>query len=1037
LTVAQTSKLEGQRMFVQGRIPSQWLVEQMPEAIWATDGALRFVVVGGAAAGTLGLEPDRVLGTTVYDYFETTDPTYPPLAAHLRALQGIADGYRFDHGGRVYSVRVGPVRHAIGRVVGVVACATDVTDLLTPSGPSRTVLDALRVPFLRVEAGSRVTFANAAAREAWLQGDPEGRPLAEGGPHFARLAELVAQVWEQGAAASTELSWPSSGGTRLYRWDAALERDPDGSPRAVALLATDVTEAAQAADASRREVDRWERWAAAAADVGSRDHAGAVAEALLDWLCALSGARQGAVRIWDERGQAVAVRCREGMPEPLWERVQSETARGEAVWLDTWAWDDARSLGLPANRFRRVLLVPISGALVAGVACLAWTDDEGQPEMDACPLVRLCRVAGSAASQALAAERAREAQERLALWSRLAASWPASGDPGEAASCLLSTLVDTLGLSGAAVYRRQGALWVRVLNAGDREPASSFPWEEGAARRVVASGRPEVVHPTAGDPAFTGQGSHGILASLSAGLDEAVVALESGPGRGFSGSELSVLEGLLSQLSALLRWARQGAAQAVEARRQRALLEETPVGVLLLDGSRVVRDATGTAAELLGLRAEEVRGRPFAELVYHEDRELAGAELAGLYAEPGRENTWTVRLLRTGLPWWAEVTGRNRISDPQIGGLMLAVRDVTAQRERDEELRRRLAQFQALEEFASALRWARTSEEVGPRVVAQAQRRLEAEHAALALLGPEGDSFTLAYVHGALDRLAGASFPLEGAYARAMSTAEAVRLDEPTEDPLFGQVVGLGPVLVVPVRARGRVLGALGVARRSGASSFSDGDVQLLQAFAEMSADVLERAEVVDALERAYTEVVLSLARAMDAHDAGGAGHGSVVAHWAEAVARRMGCPLEQVREVRWAALLHNVGKVAIPEEILRKPGPLSADELALVQRYPVIGEQILEAVPRFRGVARLVRHHRERWDGTGYPDGLRGEEIPLGSRIIAVVDAYNAMTDHRRYRVARGHTEAVAELQRHAGSQFDPHVVQAFLELLEESRAL
>lgn len=1016
-------------MSVQGRIPSQWLVEQMPEAIWATDGALRFVVVGGAAAAALGLQPDRVLGTTVYDYFQTSDPSYPPLAAHLRALQGIADGYRFEHRGRVYSVRVGPVRHAIGRVVGVVACATDVTELLAPSGPSWAALEALQVPFLRVDLQSRVTFANTAAREAWLHGDPDGKSLAEGGPQFQRLADLVAQVRERGERRSVELPWSSGGANQVYRWDAVVELDPEGTPQGVVLLAADVTEAVRAVQVSQREVDRWERWAAAAAEVGSQDELGAVAQALLEGLCALSGADQGVVRLWDDQSHTLAECSRGKMPEPAWDRVWSETARGEVVWLD--GWDDASSLGLPAGVFRRVLLIPIPGSLVGGAACLGWREEHGEPE--ACPLIRLCRVAGAAASHALKARRAREAGERVALQARLAASWSGSEDPKEAASRLLSAVVDALGLTAAAVYQRQGRLWVRVLSAGDREPASSFPCDEGAAGRAFRSGRLEVVHPTAGDPAFIGLDSHGILVPL--GSEEAVVALESG--REFSAQELSALEGLVAQLSCLLRWAERAAAQAAGAQRPRALLEGVPVGILVLDGSRVIRDATGTAIDLLGVRAEEVLGRPFADVVYHEDRDVAGVHLASLYAEPHASRTWSVRLVRGGVPWLAEVTGRNRLSDPQVGGLVLAVRDVSTQRAAEEELRRRAARLEALEEFASALRGARTLGEVGPRVVAHVQRLLATDHAALALREPDGDSFTLAHVCGLLQELAGASFPLEGAYARAMATTEAVRLDAPPEDPLFGQVGEVGPVVAVPVRAGSRVLGALSVARRRGAPGFSDEDVQLVLALAEVSGDALERAEAVDGLERAYAEVLLFLARAMDAHDAAGAGHSSVVAHWAEALARRMGCTPEEVREIRWAALLHNVGKVAIPEEILRKPAPLSQEELNLVRRYPVIGEEILRAVPRFRGVAKLVRHHRERWDGAGYPDGLRAEEIPLGARILAVADAYTAMTDFRRYRAARGHGDAVAELRRHAGSQFDPQVVRAFVELLEESRIL
>jgi GAF domain-containing protein len=125
------------------------------------------------------------------------------------------------------------------------------------------------------------------------------------------------------------------------------------------------------------------------------------------------------------------------------------------------------------------------------------------------------------------------------------------------------------------------------------------------------------------------------------------------------------------------------------------------------------------------------------------------------------------------------------------------------------------------------------------------------------------------------------------------------------------------------------------------------------------------------------------------------------------------------------------------PDAVLRKPGPLTPEEWEVVKRHPVVGEEILKPVRRLAGVARLVRHHQERWDGTGYPDGLRGQQIPLGARILAVVDAYTAITDHRPYRPARTHEEAVTELRRCAGTQFDPAVVSAFLQVLEADRGL
>lgn len=161
------------------------------------------------------------------------------------------------------------------------------------------------------------------------------------------------------------------------------------------------------------------------------------------------------------------------------------------------------------------------------------------------------------------------------------------------------------------------------------------------------------------------------------------------------------------------------------------------------------------------------------------------------------------------------------------------------------------------------------------------------------------------------------------------------------------------------------------------------------------------------------------------------------VADWSEAVARHVGMADFDVVRVRQAAELHDIGKVAIPDDILLRPGPLNEEELAFVKRHTLIGERIVAAAPALAQVARLVRSSHEWVDGAGYPDGLAGESIPLGSRIIAVCDAYDAMVSHRPYRPnVKTPDEAVAELHRCAGTQFDPRIVEAFLTVMAQWRS-
>jgi putative nucleotidyltransferase with HDIG domain len=176
-----------------------------------------------------------------------------------------------------------------------------------------------------------------------------------------------------------------------------------------------------------------------------------------------------------------------------------------------------------------------------------------------------------------------------------------------------------------------------------------------------------------------------------------------------------------------------------------------------------------------------------------------------------------------------------------------------------------------------------------------------------------------------------------------------------------------------------------------------------------------------------------ALARELDAHDGFTAGHSSEVAAWACAVGERLRLGLPDLLELELGALLHDLGKVRVPDSVLSMPGSLDPAARELVNRHPVWGAELLEQVPGLEPVAEIVRFHHERWDGSGYPDGLSRERIPLASRIVAVCDAYEAMTSARPYRAALPPAAAAHELRAGAGSQFDPALVDCFVEVLQE----
>jgi HD domain-containing protein len=186
-----------------------------------------------------------------------------------------------------------------------------------------------------------------------------------------------------------------------------------------------------------------------------------------------------------------------------------------------------------------------------------------------------------------------------------------------------------------------------------------------------------------------------------------------------------------------------------------------------------------------------------------------------------------------------------------------------------------------------------------------------------------------------------------------------------------------------------------------------------------------------DVEAKLMTEVNMALANAIEAKDSYTRGHSERLAKLAGACAERMGLSRDEAGAVRLGAILHDVGKIGIPDRILRQSMALTEDEMAWMRRHPQIGADIIGPVEGLHHVAPLIRHHHEKFDGTGYPKGLKGEEIPLGSRIISVADAFEAMVADRIYRPSLGLNKALEEIKAGRGSHFDPRVVDTFLELI------
>lgn len=196
----------------------------------------------------------------------------------------------------------------------------------------------------------------------------------------------------------------------------------------------------------------------------------------------------------------------------------------------------------------------------------------------------------------------------------------------------------------------------------------------------------------------------------------------------------------------------------------------------------------------------------------------------------------------------------------------------------------------------------------------------------------------------------------------------------------------------------------------------------------------LER--VLASLQDTYIATMKSLAQVIEAKDVTTRGHLDRTQAYGLALARRVD-PELATEELGYGFFLHDIGKVGIPEQILCKRGPLSDDEWTVMRTHPVVGAQIVTPIAFLQGAVELVRHHHERFDGTGYPDGLRGEDIPLAARVFSVADSFDAMTSDRPYRGAMGIERALLEVEGGAGTQFDPDVVRIFVQMMHDDPPL
>lgn len=488
-------------------------------------------------------------------------------------------------------------------------------------------------------------------------------------------------------------------------------------------------------------------------------------------------------------------------------------------------------------------------------------------------------------------------------------------------------------------------------------------------------------------------------------------------------------------------------------RRFRSLIDASSDVIYLIDAQGIVRYRSASGQRVLGRPDSAVVGASGLRDLHTEDAAKVRAAMAQSLASPGVPIRLDARVQRDDGAWRdVEVIGRNLLDDPAVGGIILNLRDVTERKEAEHKIRRLNRVYAVLSSINSVISRTRDRQELFDQACRIAVEEGEFISAAVALHEAQAGRLVAVAQHGAFRGFATQGLSTREDSPYLSSTAvRAVRERRPVSDDDLLANINAGPnrqqnieagaraMISVPMLLGDQVLGVLVLFARE-KHFFDAKEIRLLT---QLTGDVaravesLENAERVREYEsrmrRGLQATVEAMASALESRDPYTAGHQKRVADLAVAIGREMGLSEESLVGLRFGALIHDLGKIQVPSEILAKPGKLTKLEFELIKTHPQAGYDIIKGIEFPWPIAAMVHQHHERMDGSGYPQGLRGDEIALEARILAVADVVEAMASHRPYRPGLGIEKALAEIQGKRGQAFCEEAVDACVRLFRE----
>lgn len=458
-------------------------------------------------------------------------------------------------------------------------------------------------------------------------------------------------------------------------------------------------------------------------------------------------------------------------------------------------------------------------------------------------------------------------------------------------------------------------------------------------------------------------------------------------------------------------------------------------GVVTTDKKGKIVTANKVAKEILGVNSIDLIGRN-ALVYYPKEKRDAVRELINKF-KSGESFVKEIEIQNTKSKTIRGNLAPVRDSSNEFLGTILVLQDVTEKEHLYKKTSQAAAEFSTLYEVSKVLSSTIELSDLLSFIIDCSVETMHADIGSIMLFDKGDNELRIVVSRGLSPEIVkGTHLKLgEGIAGWVAEKGKPLLLNDVVSDSRFRNHEmrkELYSAISVPLKVKEEVIGVINIGNIS-SREFIDDDLRLLSTLTGEAAVSIYNAQLFNELEEVYIETVKAFVETIEAKDSYTRGHSENVTKYAMIISDKLGFSEEDKGVLRTAGLLHDIGKIGIREGILNKPSSLNDEEYNVIKTHPEIGIKIIGRVPKLKKVVPIVLHHHERYDGRGYSAGLKGEEIPLGARILAVADSFDAMTSARPYRSALSFREAVKELKKNTGKQFDPYIVEVFLSALEE----